>query len=300
MRLNKESIYEDENPYFKGPSIEVIKKRAALLPLSKRFLEAIDNNSLWLVKQCLEDGIDPSAGNNWAIRWAATSDGNIEIVKELLKDKRVRDKLTNEEKIKYQKFIKESLYEDENPYFKGPSRERIEKATVNMSLEERFEKAIENNVLWLLEECIKKGADLFHGLWVASENDNSEITKIILDKILDYDGPINYNLISEVFNRAVIYDNIDLIKILTGDDYMYLFRHIKLYHDLILYAIDNGDSDMVKFLLDTGRFDPSIYDNESIRMAYNMGMRDIVYYLLRFDDVKNSLTNEEIQKYIKM
>ena len=37
--------------------------------------------------------------------------------------------------------------EDENPYFNGPSRERIEKAIVGMSLEERFKKVIENNVL---------------------------------------------------------------------------------------------------------------------------------------------------------
>jgi len=114
-----------QNKYFKGPSIDTIKKRVSLLPLEERFRIAIKNNCIWLVKQCLDDGVDPSFDNNWAIWWAVyndykeitsllfvyprvnhplynhkrRSDRNLEkeidTIDELLKDKRVIKRLDN-------------------------------------------------------------------------------------------------------------------------------------------------------------------------------------------------------------
>jgi len=105
------------------------------MSLEERFKKAIENNVLWLVKQCLDDGVDPTAYHNEAIRWAASNghteivrlllsdkrvdptanhnqaiqlaacNGHTETVCLLLSDKRVRDKLSKEEKIKFQNMI---------------------------------------------------------------------------------------------------------------------------------------------------------------------------------------------------
>jgi ankyrin repeat protein len=96
--------------YFKGPSKEKILKATEDLSLDDKFRLAVLNNILWLVKECIKKGIDPGEFipyywketmerqnlNNWAI-WAASELNHIEIVKLLLKDKRV-DPSENENK----------------------------------------------------------------------------------------------------------------------------------------------------------------------------------------------------------
>ena len=91
---------------------------------------------VWLVQDCLDEGVDPSAQDNRAIRWAsynghievvkllltdkrvdpsaddniairwASENGHTEVVKLLLTDKRVREKLSPELKEKYKEFLK--------------------------------------------------------------------------------------------------------------------------------------------------------------------------------------------------
>jgi len=55
--------------------------------------------------------------------------------------------------------VKESLYEHKNTYFKGPSKERILDSIKNLSLEKKFELALENDAYWLIEQCLDNGVD---------------------------------------------------------------------------------------------------------------------------------------------
>ena len=58
------------------------------------------------MKQCVDEGYDPSFQDNFALRWASRHN-YLEIVKELLKDKRVRDELNYEMKIKHKELLKQ-------------------------------------------------------------------------------------------------------------------------------------------------------------------------------------------------
>jgi hypothetical protein len=82
--------------YFKGPSREKIEAKLVNMSLKKQFDKAIDNNISWLAQRCIEKGIDPSVFNNFAI-WCASYNEHIKIVKLLLNDKRVIDKLSKNE-----------------------------------------------------------------------------------------------------------------------------------------------------------------------------------------------------------
>ena len=53
------------------------------------FLEAVEQDNIFLVKRLLRDSdVDPAAKNNYSIRWAAEN-GHTEIIKLLLADPRV-------------------------------------------------------------------------------------------------------------------------------------------------------------------------------------------------------------------
>jgi len=88
MNLVRESIYLKDTTYFKGPSRDRIEKFVVGLSLEEKFQVAIKNSCIWLVKQCLDDGVDPSDYDNWAI-WMAAKCGHLEIVRFLLADSRV-------------------------------------------------------------------------------------------------------------------------------------------------------------------------------------------------------------------
>jgi hypothetical protein len=136
-----EGLNEEEFKYFKGPSREKIEKRLERLSLKQKFIEGIKNRLDWLVKDCIDKGIDPSttlhpnasSKDNWAIwqacfnndiktfnilindervnpsvednvcLWWANNLKNKEMIKKLLKDSRVLGKLSSEEKLLYEK-----------------------------------------------------------------------------------------------------------------------------------------------------------------------------------------------------
>jgi hypothetical protein len=87
-------------------------------------------------------------------------------------------------------------------FFKGPSRERIEKAIVGMPLEEKFMKAIENNILWLVKQCLDEEVDI--------KNINSYVIRYLCKKnhlkIVEilYNEPRIYNKLNE-FDKFTIF-----------------------------------------------------------------------------------------------
>jgi len=110
------------------------------------------------------------------------------------------------------KLVRESIYEGENPYFKGPSRERIEKAIVGMSLEEKFFKGLLNNVVWLVERCIDEGYDskefLNFAFQFSSEHNYLNMLRLILKKT-DIDPSQDDNSAIRIVSR---FKNKDILK----------------------------------------------------------------------------------------
>jgi hypothetical protein len=99
-KLVKDILNEEEFKYFKGPSKEKILKSLEGKSLNTKFGIAIRNNISWLVQDCLEQGIDPTRWDNWSIKEAADH-GHLQIVKLLLKDKRVDPSINNNRLIKW-------------------------------------------------------------------------------------------------------------------------------------------------------------------------------------------------------
>ena len=62
--------------------------------LEYKFHKSIEYNQLWLVKECIQNGINPAINNDWAIRTSALN-GFTKIVKFLLKDIRVNPSVMN-------------------------------------------------------------------------------------------------------------------------------------------------------------------------------------------------------------
>jgi len=63
------------------------------------------NNLVLILPELLRDSrVDPSAQDNWAIIWASANE-HTEIVRLLLADSRVRDKLSSEQITRYEKQI---------------------------------------------------------------------------------------------------------------------------------------------------------------------------------------------------
>jgi len=161
------------------------------------------------------------------------------------------------------RLVRESIYEGENPYFKGPSRERIEKAIVGMSLEERFDKAIENNVLWLVKQCLDDGVD----------------------------PTVNHN---EAIQLAAGYGHTETVRLLLSDKRV----DPSVNHNwAIRCAADNGHTEIVRLLLSDKRVDPTDANNLAIRWAASNGHTEIVKELLKDKRVRDKLSKEEKIKY---
>ena len=62
------------------------------------------------------------------------------------------------------------------------------------------------------------------------------------------------------------------------------------------FASENNYLEIVKLLLEHGA-DPSIDDNFAIEHAYIRGHKEIVKLLIKYERVRNSLSEERIKKY---
>jgi hypothetical protein len=85
------SIFDDYKQYLKGKTINDIKNLN--MKPQELFNNAVKYNIYQLIPDLLKDKrVNPSDNNNYAIT-KASSEGYLEIVKELLKDERVVNKL---------------------------------------------------------------------------------------------------------------------------------------------------------------------------------------------------------------
>ena len=107
MKLVREHINEEQSEFrfMKGPSKEKILKTLEGKTLKYKFFIGVKHNLLWLVQYCINEGIDPSIGEdrhpkyhnyNDAISISYNNDYK-DIFELLFNDKRVKDKLTKDE-----------------------------------------------------------------------------------------------------------------------------------------------------------------------------------------------------------
>jgi ankyrin repeat protein len=150
-------------------------------------------------------------------------------------------------------------------YFKGPSKEKLEARLVNMSLEDQFKKAIENNQVWLVQRCIDNGVD-------PSVGNNCAI------------------------QWASYYGYLEVVKIILNDKRVDPTTN---YNYAIQWASYNGHIEVVKILLNDHRVDPTAYNNWAIWWASGRGHLEVVKTLLKDKRVRDKLSPKLKKKYAK-
>jgi len=130
-RINENEEFKPKE-FFVGSSKERILKNLENLTLIEKFYASIKGNCIWLLKQCIGDGVDPSRPANLPLEWA-DSLGLDDVVKELLNDPRVYNKLNKKEKSYYEnhfrkKIVPESINEISHPNRAGSRLHNIDNA----------------------------------------------------------------------------------------------------------------------------------------------------------------------------
>jgi hypothetical protein len=102
--------------------------------------------------------------------------------------------------------MRAKLFEEEFKYFKGPSKEKILKQLEKEFLVFKFKKGVENNIPWLVEDCIKEGVDpSLDDDWAIEKATNRKffnlIEILIKDKRVDPSSNSNNTIFSSLYNN---------------------------------------------------------------------------------------------------
>jgi ankyrin repeat protein len=149
-------------------------------------------------------------------------------------------------------------------YFKGKSNEKILKALDKLSLEDKFLKALEYDLLWLVEKCIEDGFNpsknikSIKPIEMAAHKGRSEIVELLL-------------------NRK------DVVP--TEWTFIWVSKYC--------------DTHAVKMFLNDKRVNPSDNDNQAIISAYNNNKKETIKLLLKDERVKSSLSESQ-KEYLKI
>ena len=180
------------------------------------------------VKKLIENGIDPSDNNNYAIKWASKN-GHLEIVKLLLQDKRVDPSANNNYAIKWAsknghtevvKLLLEDPRVDPSDYYNYAIRYASDNDHVEV-------------VKLLLQDKRVDPSDMDNNaIRLASENGHTEVVKLLLqDKRVDPSDDDNYAIRYSSANGHV-----EVVKLLLEDPRVYNSlseEDIKKYKDRI-------------------------------------------------------------------
>jgi hypothetical protein len=259
----KEPIKKD-NPFI---HIKSDNPDAVIALIESGYNPSMDNNSTIkyiilsghtkIAKYLLEnyrDLIDPSTGNNIALRTAATK-GYGDIIRLILQyptvDSSVGDNIT----LKYALMVKDTelvkiLLNDKKV------STSLNKYIIELALDTKNVNIIE---LILKHPDIDPSVYDNHAIIYASRTGNIEAVKILLK-----DPRVNIvTLYNNALTAAVTNDHINIVKLLIYDS--------RITNDILfsgLYnAVNYGKSKIVKLLLKDGRVDPSIHNNQLINLA---------------------------------
>jgi ankyrin repeat protein len=282
----KQFVYESLSDYLKPKSEEEIRKSLGNLTRVEKLFKGAKHGILWLIQEALDEGADPSMGKNYAIRLAAQY-GHLEIVKLLLKDKRVNPAAEYNFAIRW-----------------ASKHNHIEIVKLLLK-DKRVNPAAENN----------------RALFWAAENQNKDMVKLLLQdkRVLSEDLPSNLK-----YNKELAYlleGFSDYLKPKSEEEIkniiMGMTPNQKLIHAcdegllwLAKEALDEGADpatnnnspinwasrygyiDIIKLLLQDERTDPTANDNRAIRRAWNYDQYDVIKLLMTDKRVYDSISKD--------
>ena len=204
------------------------------------------------------------------------------------------------------KIVRETLFEEEDykpKWIKGPTQEqvraRLEANLSGKTLKERFNLAVRNGVVWLLQECIDAGYDpSAYENWairLAADHGHPEVVKVLLaDPRVDPSAANNFAIRSASQNG-----HLEVVKALLADK-----RVNPSVHDnfAIRYASYCNYIEVVKLLLLDPRVDPSAGDNWLIKWASSHEHLELAKELLKDKRVRENLSPElkiEFKEFLK-
>ncbi len=174
--------------------------------LEKDLIEAIKNNNTIEVSSLLRSGVDPSANDNEAIRWASM-DGHTSVVKLLLEDPRVDPSADDNQAIRWASAdgytdIVKLLLEDPRVDPSAHGDDAIRRAS---------EQGHTSVIKLLLED---KRVDYNFAIRLASEDGHTSIVKLLLED--DRVDPSTMD--NQAIRSASLYGRTDIVKLLLEDE----------------------------------------------------------------------------------
>jgi len=237
------------------------------------------------VKRLLDQGVDPTDGNNNAIISASTN-GHTEVVKLLLQDERVDPTTYDNHAIRmasidgYTQVVK-LLLQDERVDPSDGNNNAIRMASTNGHTD--------IVKLLLQDERVDPTTYDNHAIRMSTQNGHTDVVKLLLqDQRADPGDMDNYAIIG-----ASEKGHTDIVKLLLQDERV---DPSDGNNYAIRIASNNGHTEVVKLLLQDERVDPSDNNNHAIRMASSNGHTDIVELLLQDERVDPSVNNNIVIK----
>jgi len=270
-----------------------------------KLIKGCEYDMLWLVKQSLKEGVDPSVNFNIAIETACES-GSEEVVEFLLNDERV-DPTIHKNSCVYLSSINghvnilKLLLKDKRV---DPSDDG------NVALWETFENYSDNGY------NDERYADIIR-LLVNDKRVRNRLTKDDYKELWDnvnLDKPISES-IRHLLKPKSEEDILKSSKNLSPEDKLEKGCRYNIpwlvkqaleegvdpvdHSNLLVILSQYGYLEIVKILLADKRMDPTCYENSPIAYAYFKNHIDIIKELLKDDKVRNSLSKIDLERYEK-
>jgi ankyrin repeat protein len=262
---NKQDIKSEYGKYLTPYSMDYIRSKADL----NNIYNIIKYGFVDELKIKLDQGWDPSADDNYPIRYASEY-GHIEIVKILLKDKRV------DPSAEYNFAIGHAARYGHTEVVKLLLNDKRVDPSANDNFAIRYAAYgghTEIVKMLLADDRVDPNNRDSFAIRYAADNGHTEIVKILLaDKRVDPSADDN-----RAIKLAARYGYTDIVKLLLADDRVDPSSYDNF---AIRYAAENGHTEIVKMLLTDERVDPSDVNNYAIRYAADNGHTEIVKMLL--------------------
>ncbi|MBS0286996.1 MAG: ankyrin repeat domain-containing protein [Proteobacteria bacterium] len=236
--------------------------------------EAARNGQLDVVKLLLQDKrVDPTAKENQAIRNAAKN-GHLDVVKLLLDDKRADPSSQNNEAILE---AAKNGHADVVDLLLQDNRVKVDKHKVfNVALQYGKSKVIK---FFLQDREFARTINHKDAINYAVRNNDLEVVKILLE---------DDRLKLDVFVLAFHYKNAAVKELLLNDKTFNPYNN-----NIFCNAANNGQTDFVSFMIKDERIDPTTQNSFALRSAARNGSTGVVKLLLEDKRADPTANNNE-------